>query len=86
MALRIVFGIGILAVLTACDNGGGLTSSAPATHDVQYYLDHPDDRRTAIAECDNDPGSLGDSPNCVNAYEADEQALNRSIRDALGQD
>lgn len=86
MALRMTFALSALAILTGCDNGGGATGPAPAARDVQFYLDNPEDRRAAIAECDNDPGSLGDSANCVNAYEADEEALNRSIRDALGQD
>lgn len=86
MVRRFMLAAALTAVLAACDNGAATDTPAPTGHDVHYYLDNPDERRAVIAECDNDPGSLGDTSNCINAYEADEEDMNRSIRDALGQD
>lgn len=40
-------------------------------HDVQYYLDHPEERKTQIEKCRNNPGELGNTPNCQNALTAE---------------
>jgi len=57
------FGAALAALLAAC--------SAPApTHDKAYYLSNADDRAKTLAACRNDPGKLGNTPNCVNAAAA----------------
>lgn len=44
-------------------------------HDVQYYLDHPEERAATVSECENDPGRMALRPNCVNAGEAAKKAM-----------
>jgi hypothetical protein len=40
-------------------------------HDVQYYLDHPEERKVQVEKCRNNPGELGNKPNCQNALTAE---------------
>jgi hypothetical protein len=40
-------------------------------HDVQYYLDHPEELKEQVAKCLNNPGALGSTPNCQNALAAE---------------
>lgn len=44
--------------------------SPAATHDRTYYATHSDARAEVLAECRNDPGRLGGTPNCRNALAA----------------
>jgi len=39
-------------------------------HSVEYYLDNKDARLQRIKECDNNPGTLKDDPDCINARQA----------------
>jgi hypothetical protein len=59
----------MLAVLAlaACSRspGGGGTLT------VDYYRAHAAERAATISKCANDPGDLSDSPNCLNAREAE---------------
>ncbi len=52
----------------------GLTCCAPqpqpAQHTVAEYRANADLRREQFARCTNDPGTLGKTPDCVNAREA----------------
>ena len=57
----------MVAALSACQQ------SEP-TYDVQHYLDNPDERTAKLAECENNPGEKGLSPNCVNAKKAQHKA------------
>lgn len=43
--------------------------------DVNYYLEHKEERDEKLAECNNDPGRLMHMPNCVNADKAAMKAL-----------
>lgn len=45
------------------------------THDVQYYLDHPQERKAKLEECKNNPGELMNTPNCKNADQAELKAM-----------
>lgn len=56
--------------LTACDGD--------PQHDVAYYKANKAERDKKIAQCDNDPGKLGASPNCTNA----KTALGNAMLDA----
>ena len=40
-------------------------------YDVQYYLDHPEERKIQIEKCRNNPGELESTPNCKNAFTAE---------------
>jgi hypothetical protein len=54
-----------MLTLAACTQ-----SPDPMDHTVDYYRAHRAEREAAVAKCVNDPGSLRDSPACVNAREA----------------
>lgn len=41
-----------------------------STKDVRYWYDHNDERTVLLAECRNNPGERGATPNCLNAKEA----------------
>lgn len=85
--------LALTLLLVACGNeqqanDEGPTEDAvnePAVRDVQYYLDNPDELEATVAECDNNPGELAETPRCENAYEASRAAMRQGIRDALGQ-
>ena len=59
----------MLAVLAlaACSRGPG----GGGTLTVDYYRAHAAERAATLSTCANDPGDLRDSPNCVNAREAE---------------
>jgi len=56
------FSIIVLAfLLTACG------SDSEPVYDVQYYMDNPDIRKETVEKCNNNPGELSNTPNCINA-------------------
>ena len=49
-----------------------MACSQPApTHDKAYYVRHEAERTSQLSACQNDPGRLGATANCVNAQSAD---------------
>ncbi len=46
------------------------TKSQEEVHDVQWFLDHTPQRRETLKRCANNPGELGQTPNCQNAMAA----------------
>ena len=52
-----------------------------AQHTVAEYRSNPDLRRAQFARCTNDPGTLGKTPDCVNAREAQRLEDMSSVRD-----
>ncbi|MFD2190785.1 EexN family lipoprotein [Pistricoccus aurantiacus] len=41
---------------------------------VDWYKEHVDERKVTLETCGNNPGELKDTPNCINALQA-ERAL-----------
>jgi hypothetical protein len=80
MCARRLAGIAItsLSVLAA---GACSPSPAVARHTVADYRGNAVLRRQALEACSNDPGSLGKTPDCVNALEASRLADGQSLRD-----
>ncbi|MDR1163585.1 MAG: EexN family lipoprotein [Candidatus Accumulibacter sp.] len=39
-------------------------------HTVDWYTEHKAERQERIAQCDNNPGKLDATPNCINARES----------------
>jgi len=74
--MRLLFIVMIALSLASCSN------DAQPVHDVQFYLDNPDVLKEVLEKCRNDPGSLEDTPNCINAEEASVQQMNANIRKA----
>ena len=76
--MRLVMTLAAVAVLTACNPASSdEAADARPVHDVAYFLDHPDERKAQIAECQNNPGELADTPNCKNAMAAQQKAMFR---------
>ena len=60
-----------------------LASCGPkqSQYTVEYYTQHPDERKAKLAECANDPGALRDDALCINAAKAGAKAGLGSWRD-----
>jgi hypothetical protein len=54
---------------------------APARHTVAEYQENPELRRQQVARCADDPGTLRDAPDCINARQATVLEDNRPVRD-----
>lgn len=70
MKSKNIFALIMLTTLSSC--------SGEKTHDVQYYLDNPQERITKIKDCKNNSGEKMNTPNCQNAAEALHQAMFKS--------
>lgn len=77
-----------LGILAGCD-GSNTEKKAdqepekPAVRDVQYFLDHPEERKETFAQCKNNPGELGDNADCVNVFAANKKALLEEMKQAV---
>jgi hypothetical protein len=49
-------------------------------NDVQYYLDHPEEREDQIAKCYHNPSGLGNTQNCHNALTAEARISPRGTK------
>jgi len=59
------FGIAVTVITAACT-----PSPDPAHQTVEYYRANPEARESRVAECANDPGTMGKTPDCINAKQA----------------
>lgn len=62
---RLYLGIVVTISAAAC-----APSPDPTHQTVEYYQANPEAREAKVAECANDPGALGKTPDCVNARQA----------------
>jgi hypothetical protein len=71
---------GTLSFLAGCNN----EKISQPTQTVDWYKAHDAERKDVLAKCNNNPGDLAATPNCVNASSADTSASmgnpNRAIR------
>lgn len=58
-------------LLFACNKTNKAVSDK--VFDVPYYKEHKQERETMLEACRKDPGTLGDTPNCINAQTAELQ-------------
>ncbi len=68
---------GIALLLSACSQ-----EPERARHTVEDYRENKELRETTLAECGNDPGTLGQHPDCVNAQLAASLEGRGSLRTA----
>lgn len=74
-ALRLLGALGLAAAaLAAC-------APAEPNHDKAYYAAHDAERATKLAACQNDPGKMAATPDCVNAQAADADAHAKTFYD-----
>jgi hypothetical protein len=68
--------VGAAFVAAACSS-----PPEPPTHQtVEFYLTNKEARQAKLAECDNDPGALGKTPDCINAKQAARRDM-KTLRD-----
>jgi hypothetical protein len=53
----------------------------PTHQTVEYYRANREAREAKVAECANDPGELGKTPDCINAMQAAQLESIGSLRD-----
>lgn len=58
----------VLCVLLVCVSMTSFAEEEP--RDVRWYLENAQALTEKISECNNDPGRLGNTPNCINARQA----------------
>ena len=72
------------AVIVASTAVGGVACTRDANiarHTVAEYRANAPLRREVFSQCLNDPGTLGQSADCVNARDAERLESRRSLRD-----
>ena len=80
-----------LSLLAGCGEQGepSGSSSKPQipvvtpTKTVLYFLENPQDHDTTMKACKNDPGTLGRTPECINAAEAQKKIFTWGREEAL---
>lgn len=72
---RWCLGIVVTISIAAC-----APSPNPTHQTVEYYRANPGAREAKLTECANDPGALGQTPDCVNAKQAARMDV-KSLRD-----
>lgn len=55
--------IAVACILSACH-------STEPTRSVEWFIEHRQELKDAIAECNSNPGELAATPNCINAKRA----------------
>jgi hypothetical protein len=71
----------VVALISAFGTASCTREPLSAQHTVAEYRSNADLRREQFARCTNDPGTLGKTPDCVNAREAQRLEDMRSVRD-----
>ena len=72
----------LLAAVTAL-MGCNEVDKNPKAKTVGWFLDHRDELATALKECRDNPGTLGTTPNCINANETRNKITIQEMKDAL---
>lgn len=69
-----------LGIIVTVGSAACAPSPEPTHQTVDYYRTNPDARAAMLAECENDPGALGQKPDCINARQAARLDV-KSLRD-----
>jgi len=68
----------VVTILAGCGNN--------ETRDVQYFLDHPEERKEVFEKCQNNPGKLRRTPECVNVFAASKEANIQEMLESVTRD
>jgi hypothetical protein len=71
-----------LAALAILELAGCTREADVARHTVEDYRANKSLRQEVFQRCTNDPGTLGHTPDCVNAREAERLESYGSLRDS----
>jgi hypothetical protein len=56
-----------------------LPAMAAARHDLSFYLNHPQQLHDTLSACQDDPGDLASTPDCINAQDAQQEITLSSL-------
>lgn len=59
-----------LGIVVTIGTAACAPSPEPTHQTVEYYRTNREAREAKVAECANDPGTLGKTPDCINAKQA----------------
>lgn len=81
-AILIVLGVSALA---GCSDSGAdrRAKLAASPRTVAYFLAHRDEHEAVKRQCKNDPGALHNTPDCLNADQAQKQIFVWGREDAV---
>lgn len=65
----IILVVGVLSTATGCLEDKDKQASE-VVQTVEWYMAHDKERTEVMAKCDNEPGTLGGTPTCINASRA----------------
>ena len=71
--LNILFIITSVLFISACNEEESkvdIETKKETVHKVDWYKEHDAERKDMVAKCQNNPGELMMTPNCVNANKA----------------
>lgn len=69
-----------LGIVVTIGTAACAPSPEPTHQTVEYYRANRDAREAKLAECENDPGALGQTPDCINAKAAARRDM-KTLRD-----
>jgi hypothetical protein len=53
---------------------------------ADWYVEHADDLKAKLTECRNNPGELENTPNCINARQAERKQMANRFKSGKGID
>lgn len=71
MKQDVVIVLALVAVLVGCKEG----KAQEVVQTVEWFKEHPTERKAQLAKCNSNPGELAATPNCVNASRADSSSV-----------
>jgi hypothetical protein len=83
-AVIFLMAVGVLSVMAGCkedktDTTKGETPETvqvvEAVQTVDWYKAHNAERNSVLTKCRNNPGTIGATPNCINASRADSSSV-----------
>lgn len=78
MEKALIITIAVTAALVGCSDAG----KGEDVKSVDWYKEHTAERAAKIKECNNNPGELKLTPNCINAKKA-QSSITWSSREAI---
>lgn len=73
----------ILLVAIASLAGCNDADKGQQSKSVGWFLDHREELAMALKACRDNPGAIGNTPNCINANEARNQVTVQEMENAL---
>jgi hypothetical protein len=63
--------LNVLLVFSVAIGAVGCSREDEPARTVSWFREHPEERKAMVTRCADDPGRLGQTPNCINAKQAE---------------